>query len=150
MLRYRILHVGRKARDPLLQAAADYGDRLNHFAPCELTLVKESDRSGEARTLAGRLDSGELTVVLDETGESLTTAALAAQIQSWQQQGRRRITFVIGGADGLDPTIKQRGDRLLALSPMTLPHRLALVVLLEQLYRAHNILRGTPYHRAGG
>jgi 23S rRNA (pseudouridine1915-N3)-methyltransferase len=80
-------------------------------------------------------------VALDERGKDLTTKQFAALLQ-------QPTTFVIGGADGLDPAIKQRAALLLRLSALTLPHALAQVVLCEQIYRAATLLTGHPYHRA--
>ncbi|NCV84574.1 MAG: 23S rRNA (pseudouridine(1915)-N(3))-methyltransferase RlmH [Oxalobacteraceae bacterium] len=85
-------------------------------------------------------------IALDEHGEQMTTVQLSQQISIWQQQGGD-VTFVIGGADGLDAGFKQSADRLLRLSSMTLPHGLVRVILAEQLYRAWSILRNHPYHR---
>ncbi|MFM7669089.1 MAG: 23S rRNA (pseudouridine(1915)-N(3))-methyltransferase RlmH, partial [Betaproteobacteria bacterium] len=82
----------------------------------------------------------------DEHGEHMTTAQLSQQLSIWQQHGGD-VTFVIGGADGLDAGFKQNADSLLRLSSMTLPHGLVRVILAEQLYRAWSILRNHPYHR---
>ena len=88
----------------------------------------------------GRLPRGRV-VVLDEKGKDLTTRQFAALLKT-------EAVFVIGGADGLDEKVKQQADLLLRLSALTLPHALAQVILLEQLYRAATILTGHPYHRA--
>jgi 23S rRNA (pseudouridine1915-N3)-methyltransferase len=85
-------------------------------------------------------------VLLDERGTEETSAALAKRVARWQAQARD-VALVIGGSDGLSDAVRARGDEVLALSRMTLPHRLARVVLLEQLYRAMTILRGEPYHK---
>jgi len=88
---------------------------------------------------AKKLPKGKI-VVLDERGKDLTTAQFAGLL-------RTETVFIIGGADGLDETVKRRADLLLRLSALTLPHALAQVVLMEQLYRAATLLTGHPYHR---
>ena len=86
-------------------------------------------------------------IVLDETGKSLTSRAFADWLQSWIERGESDITFVIGGADGLDDTIRARADMVLSFGPMTWPHMLARVLLCEQIWRAVSILTRHPYHR---
>ena len=83
---------------------------------------------------------------MDERGKDLSTQALANQLAQWRQDGGD-IAFVIGGADGLDDSIKQKVDAIWRLSSLTLPHAMARVLLTEQLYRAWTILQGHPYHR---
>jgi 23S rRNA (pseudouridine1915-N3)-methyltransferase len=87
-----------------------------------------------------------LRVVLDERGRSFPTRTLADHFKRWRNDGRD-IAFIIGGADGLDDTVKSSADLLWSLSPLTLPHGLVRVVLAEQLYRASSLLAGHPYHR---
>ena len=86
-------------------------------------------------------------IVLDETGASLTSRAFAKKLQGWIERGDGEVTFVIGGADGLDDAIRARADQILSLGPMTWPHMLARVLLCEQLWRAISILTRHPYHR---
>ena len=86
-------------------------------------------------------------IVLDETGKSLTSRAFADRLQGWIESGDSDVTFVIGGADGLDDTIRARADMILSFGPMTWPHMLARVLLCEQIWRAVSILTRHPYHR---
>ncbi len=131
----------------MLSAADDYLERLGRFVPTELVRVKEGGLDRERAELEKKLPRAGKLVVLDERGKEPTTRQLAEKLQGWAHEGQSQVTFVIGGADGLHPEIKARGHELMALSKLTLPHRLAQVVLLEQLYRAHSLLRGAPYHR---
>lgn len=89
-----------------------------------------------------------LLIALDERGKTFSSDALAKQISSWQQRGIGEAAFVIGGADGLDDSLRARAGLLLSLGAMTWPHMLVRVMLIEQLYRAQQILAGHPYHRA--
>jgi 23S rRNA (pseudouridine1915-N3)-methyltransferase len=85
-------------------------------------------------------------VVLDERGKSFTTAELARQLERWKRDGAD-TAFIIGGADGLQSSLKRDAALTLSLSPMTLPHQLVRVLLAEQLYRSISLLNGHPYHR---
>ncbi len=138
--------VGRRARDPLLDAADDYVQRLRRFGGAEIQRCKEQPLPALQTTLARQLRADEPYVALDERGELWSTSELAQRLRDWQRQGLRRVAFLIGGADGLPAEIKRRATAQLALSRMTLPHRLALVIIAEQLYRAHTVLAGEPYH----
>jgi len=102
----------------------------------------------ESIAIANVIPEGAVTVLLDERGESLDSAAFAAQLQAWRGENRDAIAFVIGGADGLAPSLRQRAALRLAFGAATWPHQLARIMLLEQLYRAATILGGHPYHRA--
>jgi 23S rRNA (pseudouridine1915-N3)-methyltransferase len=91
------------------------------------------------------LRAEERLVVLSEEGVTYDSVAFADQLRG---SGSERLAFVIGGADGVDPALKARASWLLSLSPMTFPHEMARLLLVEQLYRATSILQGGPYHKA--
>jgi 23S rRNA (pseudouridine1915-N3)-methyltransferase len=101
----------------------------------------------EAALLQGTIPKGALVVVLDERGQSLSSAAFAEQIAVWRDSGRRELAFLVGGADGHDDTLRHAADLLLSLGPMTWPHMLVRGLLAEQIYRAESILANHPYHR---
>src|SRR5258708_6718042 len=101
-----------------------------------------------ANHLATKLKAeGGRVVALEARGNPLDSAGLARQLGRWRDQGARDVAFLIGGADGLDPTVTEAADLVLSLGAMTWPHALARVMLAEQLYRAETILSGHPYHR---
>ena len=100
----------------------------------------------EAIKIAASIPKGSRVIALDERGKDQTTQNLATQLASWRQEGVD-ITFLIGGADGLDLSLKANAQALWRLSSLTLPHAMARVLLVEQLYRAWTILQGHPYHR---
>lgn len=147
MLKHRILCVGRRARDPLLSAADDYLDRVGRYARAELERIRDSDKETEGKQLIRRLREGEHVIALDEHGEQPTSADLAQKLRQWEQSNQEHIAWIVGGADGLARPVQQRAHEMLALSRLTLPHRLALALLAEQLYRAHSMLRNERYHR---
>lgn len=141
-------------------ADAAVQDYLGRFPPdfkVQLKQVKAESRrdtiplaralSAEAARISAAVPSGAQLIALDERGTDWTTAQLADRLQRWRDSAED-VAFAIGGADGLDGGFKQRAHMRLRLSSMTLPHALARVVLVEQLYRAWSMLAGHPYHRA--
>jgi 23S rRNA (pseudouridine1915-N3)-methyltransferase len=146
-VRYRVVCVGKKSRDPLLEVADGYLERLQHYVPCELERLREGTRESEGKEILKAAGTRGLLVALDERGKEPSTLELAQRLQRWGNQSVPVVTFAIGGADGLHEDVLGKAHERVALSRLTLPHRLALVVLLEQLYRAHTVLRGEPYHR---
>lgn len=112
---------------------------------------QKSDKSGKAKQAEGEriladLDSAECAVLLDESGRQLDSKGLATQLLRWQADGRD-LCFIIGGPDGVSEACRARADFTWSLSRLTLPHGLARVLLAEQLYRAHSLQTGHPYHR---
>jgi 23S rRNA (pseudouridine1915-N3)-methyltransferase len=152
-VRYRLAVVGKAARGFHAQAATHYQERLAALAKVETIEVKEGrgaspeeTRAKEAAALRGAAD-GRL-IALDERGRSWSSAALAKHVSKLELRGVSRLTLLIGGADGLDPELRAQADERWRLSDLTLPHDLARVLLLEQLYRIETIRTGHPYHRA--
>jgi 23S rRNA (pseudouridine1915-N3)-methyltransferase len=149
-----VLSVGRDRSGWFETAVQGYADRLQHYTRLELKELPEpkgkqkagpSLRHEAAGILAARR-SGELLIALDEHGERLDTQALARLLGEAQLRSQD-LLFVVGGDDGLDATVLAAAGRVMSLSAMTLPHRLARLVLVEQLYRGFTLLRGEPYHR---
>ena len=101
----------------------------------------------EAALLRDSLPSGSLLVCLDERGTVLSSRDFSKKLQNWADQGRADVSFVIGGADGIDPSLRGEADFLLSFGKMVWPHKLVRVMIAEQLYRAASIAAGTPYHR---
>ena len=136
--------------------AGDYLKRLRRFFPVEVVEVPEEDLNrrspeevlaAEARKILKRIPSGAYLVALDrERGEPVSSEKLARRLNSLGLSGRSHVAFVLGGPLGLSPEVLKRADALVSLGPVTLPHALARVVLLEQLYRAAKINRGEKYH----
>ncbi|MEC9464267.1 MAG: 23S rRNA (pseudouridine(1915)-N(3))-methyltransferase RlmH [Myxococcota bacterium] len=147
MASLRLICIGRKARDPLLESAQTYQERLSRSTKFDLIRLKEGTIESEGEAILQKLDNRDWVVALDERGAGLTTMELHGQWNRWIERGAKRICFIIGGADGLSDAVKSRANYQLSLSAMTLPHRFALVLLLEQLYRVEQIRQGTGYHR---
>ncbi len=149
-MKLRVLSIG-KDRSGLFQPIVDeYGGRLKHYARLELLELPESKtpdaRQREGAVLLGKLKPGEWVCALDERGQHLDSVAFAGALQKCLNLSRD-AAFLIGGDEGLSDEVRARADLVLSLSKMTLPHRLARAVLMEQVYRAFTILRGEPYHR---
>jgi 23S rRNA (pseudouridine1915-N3)-methyltransferase len=133
---------------------AEYAGRMPRDARVELAALKPAPRGGplkrvldaEGERLLAALPAGSYKVALDERGKLFDTLELARRIAGWRNAGRD-VALVIGGADGLSESVKKSADLAWSLSPLTLPHGLARVVLAEQLYRAVSILHNHPYHR---
>ncbi|HUL02112.1 MAG TPA: 23S rRNA (pseudouridine(1915)-N(3))-methyltransferase RlmH [Gemmatimonadales bacterium] len=139
-MRYRLVAVGRM-KDAALRAACDgYLDRLQHYARVEEREVKD-----EARILDAVAEDSRL-VALSRGGEPWTSAELAEWTARWERDARD-VTFAIGGANTLPDAVLGKAERIWSLSRMTFPHEVARVLVCEQLYRAHTIRRGEPYHR---
>jgi 23S rRNA (pseudouridine1915-N3)-methyltransferase len=139
-MQLRILCVG-KLKQPGLEALVDdYRKRAQSLLPIELLALRDLGQLRERVQKAGP------RVVVDERGEQVATGALAAWLSDWRDRGVRSVDFLIGDAHGFSDADRQSADRVLALSRLTLPHRLAQVLLVEQLYRAGTILAGHPYH----
>ena len=105
-------------------------------------------QANEAKLLLAALPEKARLVVLDERGKSLTSVDFAGWLGKWRDDGVADLAFVIGGADGHDPSMRKKAELVLNLSTMTWPHMLVRVMLAEQLWRAQSILAGHPYHRS--
>jgi 23S rRNA (pseudouridine1915-N3)-methyltransferase len=149
-VRYGVVAVGKMQDAALRKATEAYATRARRWCQLSVTEVKASGSGPAAVLEEGRRLSAALeghVVVLDERGERLTTRAFAAAVNTWELGGTSRVTFVVGGADGLDKAVKDRASAAWRLSDFTLPHELARLMLLEQIYRVESLRAGHPYHR---
>lgn len=134
----------------------EYARRMPPDAALELVEIKPEKRAAgastariqklEAERILAALPAQASLIALDERGRQATTVELSEYLSHWMREGAQPC-FVIGGADGLDASIKTKSDLLLGISRLTLPHGLVRVLLAEQLYRATSLLKGHPYHR---
>ncbi len=140
--RCRIIAIGRVRKSWVQDGIELYRKRLPGLTIVEL---RDSNPEKEAESIRQTLRSNEWPVMLMEQGETLTSINFSERLRSL---GSQRLAFVIGGADGLTAELKALAHWKLSLSPMTFPHELARLLLIEQLFRAQAILQGSPYHRA--
>ena len=146
VLTHRIVWVGRRAQDPFLLAAADYQQRLSRYAAVDTLMIRPGSAPDEARAMQERILAGSVVVALDVHGQHHSTEELAL---GYQQRGAQKYTYFIGGADGFAPEVLSQADARWSLSRLTLPHRAALAIWCEQLFRVHTVLAGEAYHREG-
>jgi 23S rRNA (pseudouridine1915-N3)-methyltransferase len=160
-VRLAVIAVGKLKSGPERELAGRYRKRAealgraNGFSPLEVVEMAESRarreadrRAEEGAAILQRTALGAL-VALDERGRAMTSEDFAKRIQGWRDGGTVAISFVIGGADGLDESVRDNAALVMSFGALTLPHQLVRVLVLEQLYRALTILTGHPYHRGG-
>lgn len=156
-MKFRLIWPASSSDADFADAVERYFNRIQHFFPIEIREVpaersrqSRSDvaiiRAQSARLLAAIPDRGA-TVVLDERGQMLDSLKFARWLERLTIDSPHGVNFVVGGDVGLDDTVRQRADKLLSLSAMTLPHQIARVVLLEQIYRACTLMRNIAYHK---
>ncbi|MFZ3357546.1 MAG: 23S rRNA (pseudouridine(1915)-N(3))-methyltransferase RlmH [Xanthobacteraceae bacterium] len=160
-MRVLIAAVGRLKQGPERELAESYRKRADAVGRAfglraiEIIEIRESRaqdaerrRIEESIAIANVIPEQSIIVILDERGDNLDSAALAAAVRRWREEDRPALCFVIGGADGLAQNLRDRAKLKLAFGAATWPHQFVRIMLLEQLYRAGTILAGHPYHRA--
>lgn len=152
-MRIVIAAVGRLRRGPEFDLLETYRRRIRW--PVTIHEVEEKrpfpapeQRKRESTLLAGALPAGARLIALDEGGRQMTSEQFAARLGGWQDEGIGDLAFVIGGADGLDPGFRDAAAEKIAFGSMTWPHMMVRCMLMEQLYRAQQILAGHPYHKS--
>ena len=160
MQKVTLLCVGKLKEKFYADAVAEYKKRLSRFCKLEITELSESrlpespsqgeiDRAleTEAAAIRAKLPKGSAVIALCIEGKELSSPQLSENLESLAVDGVSHLTFLIGGSVGLSESLKQQADFRLSMSPMTFPHHLARVMLLEQIYRAYQISAGTHYHK---
>jgi 23S rRNA (pseudouridine1915-N3)-methyltransferase len=155
-VRLKLIALGHNQPRWVVEGTDEYAKRFPPEWAFELTELKPEKRTAskstetvladEAVRIRAQIPRQSLLIALDERGEQVTTRALAEHLQTWAREAPS-ATFLIGSADGLDATLKSAARHRIGLSKLTLPHGLARVLLVEQLYRAVSLLAGHPYHR---
>ena len=155
-MRLTLIAVGRLKERFWREAADEYLKRLRPYADVRVAEIADRDpgRGGEAKALAEEgadvlkaIPESAHVVALEIGGAQLSSERFSGRLSELGLEGRSNVVFAIGGSHGLSPEVLARADERLSLGPMTLPHNLARVVLLEQLYRGFRIARGEPYHK---
>jgi len=148
--------ISKTNQDYLKQGVAEYLKRLQHYCKLEYleipdiknakNLSQSEIKKKEGEKIITGIDRGDTLILLDENGKSFSSIDFSKQIAKWQNQSIKRLHFVIGGAYGFDQAVLDRAQSKLSLSAMTFSHQMVRLIFLEQLYRAHTILKGEPYH----
>ncbi len=153
---FHVVAVGRVRNASLRAACEDYIERSQHYIKLQVREVANGARGSKSKTVVLREEgdailraapSNARLVALSRTGRQLDSRAFAIALDQWKQH-QRDLAFLIGGAYGLGDAVRERCDDAIRLSDMTLPHELARVLLLEQIYRGNTILKGEPYHKS--
>ncbi|NTX05122.1 23S rRNA (pseudouridine(1915)-N(3))-methyltransferase RlmH [Myxococcus sp. CA051A] len=154
-MKVRLLTIGKDRSGLYEPAVQEYARRLGHYTRFELVELTEASgkklkpgdaKAAEAEAILSKRKPQDWVIALDERGSLLDSVELSRYVGK-AQTGAKDLLFVIGGDEGLDSSVRDAANLTLSLSKMTLPHRLARVVLVEQLYRAFTILKGEPYHK---
>jgi len=160
-MRIVVAAVGRLKQGPERELAERYRKRVADagrgagLKAVDIVEIRESRAGDAARrmleesiAIANVIPDRAVTVILDERGESMSSASFAGRLQGWRTQDMPAVVFIIGAADGLAPGLREKSSLAIAFGAATWPHQLVRIMLLEQLYRAVTILAGHPYHRA--
>ena len=156
-MQFELLFLGKTKEKYLAAGIEDFRKRLSRYTQVTIRIIKEKKwgngepetkiKTEETHHLLANCVQPTLIVALDPGGRQASSEDLADLLQQWEEQGRRKITFIIGGPLGLADSIQQSADVLLSLSPMTFTHEMARLLLIEQLYRACSIRAGSQYHK---
>lgn len=145
-MRLHVFAIGKPRLDFARLGVEQYAARLRPYLPVELHFLKAGTPAAESAALLER-SHGMFRIVLDERGEQVTSRGVAEKLTDWESRGPRDVALLIGGADGHTEALRAAAGWRWALSKLTLQHEMALVLTLEQLYRACTIRAGHPYHR---
>ncbi len=156
-MRYAVVAVGKLKEKFWVQACAEYVKRLGAYAKVEMREVADIDparvggveasRAREGQEILAAIPARSHVILLAIDGKQRSSEQFSAHLDELALRGKSDLTFVIGGSDGVSPEVRARANETFSFGPITLPHNLARVVLLEQLYRACKISRGEPYHK---
>ena len=155
-MRFHICAVGRLRHGPEKTLIDDYRGRFDKIGrsmamgPLDFHEVEDKKGGGpraEAVLLNNVIPNNSLICTLDERGKLMSSPQFANLLAQWRDQGQRDVSFIIGGADGLDPDLRSKASACLSFGKMVWPHMMARLMLSEQLYRSASILAGSPYHR---
>ncbi len=151
-----LLAIGRTDEEYLRHGVQKYTDRLTHYTPFELiflpdaknvkNMTQQQQKVAEGKAILGVVEPSDVVILLDENGQELTSRQFAKFIEKHSISGARRLIFIIGGPYGFSDEVYERANGKLSLSRMTYSHQMVRLIFAEQLYRAHTILKGEPYH----
>jgi len=145
-----ILCIGKLKEKYWTDAVSEYAKRLSKYCILQIDELKESDRDDkdeEGTNILKRIKADETVIALEIDAKQLDSESLAHKIENLQISGKSKITFIIGGSEGLSKEVVKRADDRLSFSKMTFPHQMMRVILLEQLYRSFKIIKNEKYHK---
>jgi 23S rRNA (pseudouridine1915-N3)-methyltransferase len=145
-MKFKIICVGKLRKGPIVELAQEYLQRCKWSI--QLIEIDHTDKETEGRMILSHVGDVEHVILLDENGVSLTSTGFADYLDKLGVSGVSKITFIIGGAYGLAPVLKSKAQKVIAFGNQTWPHQFVRIMLIEQLYRAQQILSGHPYHKS--
>ncbi len=155
-MKFTLICISKTTEKYLLDGMAIYESRLQHyckFQRIEIPDLKNSknlsfdqQKQKEAELILSKISNTDFVVLLDEKGKEFSSLDFSKEINKWQNQSNNSIVFVIGGPYGFDETVYNRANQKMSLSRLTFSHQMVRLFFVEQLYRAHSILRSEPYH----
>ena len=146
-MKFKIIAVGKKMPEWVTDTYQEYAKRFfNNYHVELIEITAKNDMEKEGELIMSKIELTDYVIALDEHGKMLTSKALSESLQRWHDENLT-VAILIGGADGLANSCKQRANMMLSFSAFTLPHPLVRIVLVEQLYRAMTIINNHPYHR---
>ena len=144
-----LIAVGIYKSGPLVELVKEYSKRMKWgFKLIEIPSPKHATSKDECAKIEKNLHKNTTIIALDERGKTLSSEDFADKISTWQMHDKTHLTFIIGGADGLTDALRKKAHFLLSFGKQTWPHQLVRVMIVEQVYRAQQILAGHPYHRS--
>lgn len=159
-MKYRIISVGKIKESYYLEGVKEYLKRLGPYISIELADGLEEKVSPklsekeievilkkEAEKIKKLISADEIIILLDVQGKQIASEELAQNIETWNASGKKRVNFIVGGANGLAKELKKEADGKISISKMTFPHQMAVLILVEQIYRGFRIIKGEPYHK---
>lgn len=152
-MKHEFIFLGKTKDTFISQGIDEYYSRLKHYTNCSISILKEKMKKGiqgidgQAQLLLNAVSAGTFVVVLDSRGKQFTSESFAKKIGDLELRGTKRVSYLIGGPEGLSSRVIKRADMLLSFSQMTFTHDMVRMILLEQLYRAYTIKAGEKYHK---
>ncbi len=147
MLKVSVFAVGKLKETFWKDACAEYLKRLEGYANVVVKEIPDTTKEKEAQAILSALPEKTPVILLDIKGKPTSSEAFSQKLDNWALSGKSHLVFIIGGSDGVTEEVKKRASERMSFGPITLPHNLARVVFLEQLYRAFKISRHEPYHK---
>ena len=149
-MKFHFIWIGKTKNQNYKALQDDYLRRLSRFVKCEITELRDigiPDPESEGKRILEKVNHSSFVCLLDVGGNSVSSPGLAGELERWQNVGIKEVAFIIGGAEGASLEVADRADYRLSLSFLTFTHEMARVIMLEQLYRAHTIIKGFPYQK---
>jgi 23S rRNA (pseudouridine1915-N3)-methyltransferase len=148
-MKLTFLSVGKKHDPELAGAIMEFTNRISHYAPVEWKIVPAGENaSSESKSILSALNETDFVALLDESGKELGSVELSEFLNTRLNASTKRLVFIIGGAFGVDDSVRSRANSIISFSKLTFPHQLMRLILAEQIYRAFTILKGEKYHHS--